>query len=186
MEMSLCGPKRSLGGGLKCRVCGVALGSELDDDLTKSVCRSCKDRPEAKRLGDLVAQKVGGARGAREFTEAELSLIGRIGKFMPAASLLKILNERLACDLGPDAVLYSMEQLQEVTGAAALEKGPSGDRASLRRLLSEARRQGVLDLVNEQLIDDFAVVFSLDAKQVTVLKDVLTARSRTAPGSASA
>ena len=40
-------------------------------------------------------------------------------------------------------------------------------------LLAKARREGVLDQINEQVINDFAVVYSLNQKQVMTLKDIL-------------
>jgi hypothetical protein len=43
----------------------------------------------------------------------------------------------------------------------------------MRKLINQARRDGVLGQVNEQVINDFAVVFSLNTRQVLALKDVL-------------
>ena len=48
-----------------------------------------------------------------------------------------------------------------------------GARPSVRKLLAQARRAGVLDQINEQVINDFAVVFQLNAKQVVELKDIV-------------
>jgi hypothetical protein len=52
---------------------------------------------------------------------------------------------------------------------------PAGghDWSSLRKLVAKARRDGVLERVTRQVIDDFAVVFSLNARQVLNLHDVL-------------
>ena len=110
----------------------------------------------------------------RQFTAAEKGLIRKVHGHMSAQQLLNILNERLACDLGPDAKQYTMEQLYaeigDVSGGA-----PAGghDWASLRKLLATAKRSGVLDTISEQVINDFAVVFSLNQKQVLVLKDIV-------------
>ena len=41
------------------------------------------------------------------------------------------------------------------------------------RLLAQARQSGVLQGINEQVIDDFAVVFQLNPKQVVQLKEIL-------------
>lgn len=169
----------------KCRLCACTLDPAEDDDLELRVCGSCKDRPEARRLAiGLAARKprrphlVRGAGGppAREFTPAECSLIHTVHAYMPAQTLLDLLNERLVCDLGPDAQRYTHEQLQAQIDKIATPTALAGgthDWASLRKLLAQARRSGVLEQVTEQVIDDFAVVFSLNPKQVLTLKDVL-------------
>lgn len=111
---------------------------------------------------------------ARPFTAAEKGLIKKVHGFTPAQQLLDILNERLRCDLGPDAVLYTMEQLYAEIGDASGGTPAGGhDWSSLRKLLAKAQSNGVLDCITEQVINDFAVVFSLNAKQVTVLKDIV-------------
>ena len=43
----------------------------------------------------------------------------------------------------------------------------------LRKLLAQARAAGTLDLITDQIIGDFAVVFLLTPNQVIRLKDVL-------------
>lgn len=111
---------------------------------------------------------------ARPFTVAEKGLIRKVHGFMPAQQLLDILNERLVCDLGEDAVLYSMEHLHTEIGDATGGIPVAGhDWPSLRKLIAKAERDGVLDAINEQVINDFAVVFSLNQKQVLVLKDII-------------
>lgn len=110
---------------------------------------------------------------ARPFTVADKGLIQKMHGFMPAQQLLDILNERLVCDLGQDAALYTMDQLHAEIGANAAVPAGGHDWPSLRKLLSKAERDGVLDAINEQTIDDFAVVFSLNSKQVMVLKDIV-------------
>jgi hypothetical protein len=93
---------------------------------------------------------------------------------MPAEQLLRLLNERLVCDLGADAKPYTMEQLYAEIGDAAGAVPVGGhDWASLRKLLAKARRAGVLSPITEQVINDFAVVFSLNTRQVLRLKDII-------------
>ncbi|MGE4241751.1 hypothetical protein [Ramlibacter sp.] len=113
-------------------------------------------------------------RSAREFTLAEKSLIAKVHGFMPAQQLLDILNDRLRSDLGDDARPYTMAQLQEIVDRVA-PTAPAGghDWASLRKLLAVAKRDGVLAKVTGQVIDDFAVVWGLNARQVMALKDTL-------------
>ncbi|PND30182.1 hypothetical protein C1I89_29890 [Achromobacter pulmonis] len=159
-------------------MCTCLLGAEDDDDPALELCGSCRRRPEARRLGlpvpPATERPAAAARPARDFTEAERALIRKIHGFMPAQQLLALLNERLACDLGPDATPYSMEQLHAAIGGLA-SPAPAGGHgwAAQRKLIAQARRAGLLAAVTEQLIDDFAVVFSLNPKQVLVLRDTL-------------
>lgn len=167
---------------IRCRLCTCLLGAEDDDDADLALCGSCRRRPEARRLGLPPASLTPAPsrpaaaipRSARDFTEAERALIRKIHGFMPAQQLLALLNERLACDLGPDATPYSMEQMHAAIGGLATP-APAGGHgwASQRKLIAQARRGGLLDAITEQLIDDFAVVFSLNPKQVLVLRDTL-------------
>lgn len=168
----------------KCRLCLVKLDPDEEDDFGRLLCDSCKTRPEAKRLGPVqvsppAAPQVKDTAPAREFTVAERSMIRKIHCFVPTQQLLDLLNERLACDLGPEASPYTVEQLHVAiaelgaAGQGGHAKGLGAGWASLRQVLSQARRAGVLDLVNEQVIADFAVVFQLNAKQVLNLKDIL-------------
>jgi hypothetical protein len=149
---------------------------DMDDDEAMGVCADCKDRPEAKRLGRVTSPSSvrGQKRSAREFTEAERSLIRKVHGYMQPAQLLAILNERLVCDLGPDAMPYTMEQLHSDIGeSSGSAKDGAKDWASLRKLMAKARRSGVLDKINEQVVHDFAVVFQLNAKQVMSIKDIV-------------
>ena len=165
----------------KCRLCRCRLDGSGDDDLTRELCGSCKTRPEARRLNDVAphsaTRKVGGDRSspaARAFTAAEKALIRKVHGYLPAQKLLEILNERLACDLGPDAAPYTIEQMYAEIGDAA-GAAPAGghDWASLRKLLGRAKQAGVMGAITEQVINDFAVVFSLNPKQALVLKDIV-------------
>src|SRR3546814_19420416 len=92
---------------------------------------------------------------------------------MPHAQLLAILNERLMCDLGPDAAQYTLDQLSAQIGDP-IQAAPAGghDWGSLRKMLGKASRDGLLDLIYEQVINDFVVVYSLNAKKVFNLKDI--------------
>lgn len=162
----------------RCRLCDARLDQARGDLLDVKVCHECKDRPEARRLG--LPPSAGNLRlpvPARDLTAADKSLIQKMQGFVPAAQLLAILNERLASDLGPDAAPYTMDQLR----AELLDQmDPAGatDWAGLRQLLAQARRSGVLAAVTAQVIDDFAIVFSLTAAQVLQLKDVLLDKQR--------
>ncbi len=110
----------------------------------------------------------------RQFSAADKSMIKRLHGFMPAQQLLDLLNERLEADRGPEEVKHTMEQLFAEIGEVADEVPADGhDWSSLRKLLAGARKKGLLDQVSSQLIDDFAVVYSLSPGQVLRLQDVL-------------
>lgn len=166
---------------IKCRLCRCTLDENEEDDFERTLCSSCKIRPEARRLGIALTRPPGKklksrpcTKSAREFTVAEKGLIRKVHGYMPAQQLLSILNERLLCDLGPDALPYTMEQLYNQIGDAPnTTASGSHDRASLRRLLTRSRNNGTLDVITEQVINDFAIVFSLNQKQVLVLKDII-------------
>ncbi len=113
----------------------------------------------------------GSGEGPRQFSPADKALIRKVHGFMPAGQLLGVLNERLQAD-DPDAERFTIAQLHEEIGEVT-PAGDSQDWASLRKLVAKARRDGLLDKVTRQLIDDFAVVFSLSAGQVVRLQDVL-------------
>ncbi|MCR6481024.1 hypothetical protein NU688_33040 [Variovorax sp. ZS18.2.2] len=112
----------------------------------------------------------------RGFNDADLALIRKIGAFMPAPKLLGVLNDRLVSDLGPDEEPYTLEQLNTTIKEVHGGSNPAllgRDWPSVRKLLAHARRAGVLEQINEQVINDFAVVFQLNAKQVVELKDIV-------------
>jgi hypothetical protein len=137
-----------------------------------------KERPDARRVVvPIPAPRAGIASrtaSAREFTPAEKSLIRKVHGYMPAVDLLRTLNERLLSDLGPDSTLYTMEQLYaEIGDAAGVVPAGGHDWASLRKLLAKAKRDGVLGSITEQVIHDFAVVYSLNMKQFLSLKEIV-------------
>jgi hypothetical protein len=105
-------------------------------------------------------------------------MIKKLHGFMPAQQLLDLLNERLVADQGEDVLPYTMQQLYAEIGEKAAATPAATDWPSLRKLLAGARRAGTLQLVTEQLIDDFAVVFSLNARQALSLKDILLTEGR--------
>ena len=150
----------------RCRLCGCAIDGDAEADPSIPACGSCKARPDARRSTT--------ARPARAFTEADKSLIRKVHGFLPQGQLLGILNDRLRSDLGPDAQPYTMEQLHAEIAAPPGAK-PGGDHgwAGLRKLLAQAKRAGTLDRITDQVINDFAVVFSLSPKQLMRLKDIL-------------
>lgn len=111
-----------------------------------------------------------------EFTAADRALIRNVHAYMPGDTLLAALNERLLADRGGAAVPYTMEQLHdEIRDTPSTPKG-GHDWATLRKLLASARKNGVLTGITRQVIDDFAVVYSLSSAQVVRLKDVILSR----------
>jgi hypothetical protein len=167
---------------VKCRLCLCKLEKDNGDDLIRLLCDSCKGRSEARRLGSPAAAELkpqargsGNSVPARAFTAAEKALIAKVHGYLPAQQLLGILNERLVCDLGEDANRYTMEQLYaEIGGVAGAVPAGGHDRASLRKLLSRAKHSGVLNAITDEVISDFAVIFSLNDRQLLVMKDVVT------------
>lgn len=175
---------------IKCCICGNTLDAVEGDDFEKRLCGVCEERPDAARR--VKAAAVGRtssttvnllsppANAGRAFTLADKSLISKLHGYMPHTQLLGILNERLVSDVGQGALLYTKAQLHDevlaITAANPTAGGaPAGghDWASLRKILNNAARSGVLEGVTEQVINDFAVVYSLNPKQVLVLKDIV-------------
>ena len=164
-----------------CRHCRSEPISDPNFDNARRLCGKCKTLPEAAHLLSIsrtVNLLDAGGKGAavkpRDFNLSEKSLIKRLHGDIPAEQLLAILNERLIADLGDSASPHSMEQLHAEIGGVIAALPPGGhDWASLRKLLTLARRDGTLDIINEQVIDDFAVIFSLSTKQLMQLKDIL-------------
>ena len=153
-----------------CRLCGCRLNGASSASITTGLCQECRHRPEAQRLGSTPSN----SSAARLFTAAEKSMISKMHGFLPADDLLRLLNERLAFDLGPDAAPYTMDMLRkEIATLDTPSAGDGADWSALRKRLAHARKSGVLDAIDRQVIDDFAVVFSLNPAQVLRLKDVL-------------
>jgi len=152
--------------GQQCRLCGCDIDGDPEADRTIPACGTCKVRPDARKP-PIQTQ-------ARAFTEADKSLIRKIHGYLPPMQLLGILNDRLRSDLGPESQPYTADQLYAEI-AAMPGSTLSGDHgwAGLRKLLAQARRAGTLDQINEQIINDFAVVFSLSPKHLMRLKDIL-------------
>jgi len=154
----------------RCRLCRCRLApDDPRDGVNDHLCAECRKHPGAKRP----------PAPPRPFNAAEKSLIAKVHGFMPAQQLLALLNDRLLADLGPEAAPHTIEQLHEELRRAA--PAGAGDWPTLRKLLGQARRDGVLERISAQTIDDFAVVFSLTPAQVLRLKDVvLTAAAESA------
>ncbi len=156
----------------RCRLCTCLLDpSSSGDDLVRGVCGDCRKHPAAKSLGPLAAAPKASS-GPLEFTAAEKALIRRVHGYMPAAQLLSLLNERLLADGRAGTQLHTIEQLHAETQALPAATG-GADWTSLRKLLAKARRDGLLERITAQVIDDFAVVFALSPAQVLRLKDVV-------------
>ena len=135
--------------------------------------------PGPKPAGSRLDRK---NRGTRGFTEAEKSLIRKTHGYIPVQQLLGILNERLKNDLGPNATPYMAEQLHaEIAKVAGAVPTNGSGWAALRKLLAQARANGTLDLITDQIIGDFAVVFLAAPNQVIRLKDVLLNREEDEP-----
>jgi hypothetical protein len=158
---------------VKCRLCTVRLhrGNHLDD-FVRQICGDCRQHPAAKRLGAVATPPPRNDGAPPDFTPAERSLIKRVGALMPSAQLLALLNERLQADGTPDAGLHTAEQLQAEMQSTPTPSGNT-DWSSMRKLLAQARREGVLNRITIQTIDDFAVVYALSSAQVLRLKDVV-------------
>lgn len=160
----------------RCRLCTCRLGP--DDDHERSLCEDCQERPEARqrRSRPPVPGGLGPRAGrpkARAFTPADKALIRRLHGYLPLDELLRLLNERLEADLGPDATAYTLEHLHTEL-QHAIDPSHGATWASLRTLLAQARRAGVLVLITPAVIDDFSVVYQLAPAQVMTLKDVIS------------
>lgn len=137
---------------------------------------AAKPGARATNLRSVAASAPAGANGtsSREFTAADKALIRKVHGYMSPLQLLGILNERLTADLGGNVTLYTIEQLRaEIAAVSSAVPASGNDWASLRKVLAKARRDGVLALISEEVINDFAVVYSLTQKQVLTLKDIL-------------
>ena len=174
-----------------CLNCRISLGMDHNDDprtLPGALCADCKATlsPSARRAlsgaqaGSAASiDKNGSARSSRtsrSFTAADSWLIAKSHSFMQPEMLLGILNDRLCLDRGGECAPYTMEQLHKaiaVLTPEVPEDGTGQDWPSIRRVLGQARRSGLLATVTEQLVLDFAVVFQLNARQIMTLKDIV-------------
>lgn len=137
-------------------------------------------RPEERQTKDTAFAGHGAGKGnvtslPRPFKPADIGLIRSLHNTMPAAQLLRVLNNRLMADIGADAPLYTMkmltDQIGELIGSHEVI-GVSGW-ADIRKLIAQAAKDGTLARCTEQTIHDFAVVFQLNEKQFIHLKEVL-------------
>lgn len=129
-------------------------------------------RPRGRVALAVVQEKQG--QKPREFTASDKALIRKVHGYMATLQLLGILNERLVCDVGDEATLYTINQLKaEIASVTTAVPASSNDWGTLRKLLAKARRNGVLNQIDERVINDFSVVYSLNQKAVMTLKDVL-------------
>lgn len=142
----------------------------LDDDAPPA--RTVTGRPSGRQ--DSRPTSAANQESPREFTPADKALIRKVHGYMSASQLLGILNERQACDLGANVPPYTIDQLRtEIASLVGAVPAGDNDWASLRKLLARAKRDKILDGITEQVINDFAVVFSLNQKQLLHLKDII-------------
>jgi hypothetical protein len=146
--------------------------AEIDARSTKRSVHLLSDVPRHSSPSETESASPP-SRTPRPFTPGEKSLIRKVHGYMPPQQLLEVLNERLISDQGPGAMPRTIEELYAEIGATEAVPASANDWSSLRKLVANARRSGVLDAINRQVIDDFAVVFSLSAGQVLRLQDVL-------------
>jgi hypothetical protein len=167
----------------RCKLCGCKLVMGSGDNMEAELCRDCKRRPAAapaSRIGTANAAPATSAaavhrppKGAplkpRAFSSADVALIKSL-HHLPAAQLLELLNGRHVDDgFAP----FTREQLYEQWKAVDTDLARAGEWASLRKLLNQARRTGVLAAITPQLVDDFAIVFSLSPAQHMHVRDVI-------------
>jgi hypothetical protein len=162
--------------GKRCQECNDLLDPESPDDFDNLICTGCQP---ARRAGNVEALPgvdwQSPRKPAREFTPADKSLIKSVHRNMANEKLLERLNERLLADLGPGASPYTPEQLLREIASLPGADDLARDFSMLRRLLNVARADGTLDEITPQTVDDFAVVFSLNERQLQHLKEVLFA-----------
>ena len=165
-------PALAIAGKPICKGCDNPFQPADLDQASRGVCGACL-KPGARPIGKTRPCTLLSGH-PRAFTPADKSLIDRVHGYMASSQLLELLNDRMRADIGGDAPPYTPQQLH-VAIQSVQTLPPVDSWSNVRKQLAEARRNGVLDHVNDQLIDDFAVVFSLTAKQVLHLKDVLLA-----------
>ncbi len=162
---------------LKCRVCEVLLGRDPTHNHKRGICELCLKRPEARKFLDpkpTTAPAAVSTKAPRPFTPADRALMKTLHSHLPIAELLRILNDRLVADVGPAAPRYTLEQLHaELHNITQHASASADDWTSLRRLIGQARRDGVLERLTPQLLEDFCVVFQLTAAQRTHVLDTI-------------
>lgn len=178
----------------KCRLCESFLDEDRDD-LDFLICKSCSTHPDALQLGApsktnppaapkraqprtqpaLVSIKPPTPPKPRSFTPADIGLIRQLSGAIPTTTLLSLLNDRLVADLGPSAPRYTLDQLEQAREQAqpAESAARGSDWATLRQALEHARRNGLLQQITAQTVEDFAVIFKLTPAQLMRVKDVL-------------
>jgi hypothetical protein len=168
-------PSRSL----VCLKCPSKLGAENGDSMEQGLCKPCKARWDMSNPRSVQAASPPKPERSVKVRTADLSgleksMISRVYGLMPTSQLLELLNTRRVAEAGPDAVLLTADAIRDEIGkVSASPVSGELDYPSLRKLLNQAKKDGTLALVTEQVINDFAVIFSLSAKQVMGLKDVL-------------
>lgn len=163
----------------KCSMCGCRLNPALGDNTTLSRCRAC-----AQRSHHVVSKRpkepdpsVRAAAGRTEFGAADKALIRSVHGYMSPERLLEVLNARRLAN-EEAATPFTAAQLQEEirTLVYAGQSGP-GNWAGMRKALASARTSGLLDTITPQVIEDFAVVFSLSPVQAAKLIDIVRAET---------
>lgn len=181
--MSAAVPGAALAVYTDCRLCGSRLFYNREhvgrrDDMNHGVCAECQGRPEARRfmgptpapIARTSAAPPAKPRVPRAFNAAERALIKSLRQ-LPAEQLLDILNGRAAAE--PNHVPFTRTQLVEELEKHLEAAAAGGEWASLRKLVGQARRSGLLVTVTLQVVDDFAVVFGLSPAQHMRLRDVI-------------
>lgn len=159
----------------RCRLCTIILGTDPGDDVERQLCVDHANDPRAKHPRPVAVPSAGlsPAKAPRPFTPADRSLIRNTHGYMPTTELLRILNERLHADVGPDVPDYTVEQLHAELRAIAVPTDGASSWAGLRQVLAAARRSGVLSSLTPQVLEDFAVVYQLSPAQLMTLRDVV-------------
>jgi hypothetical protein len=144
------------------------------DDLQGKRCKLCSGRDGG--AVEKPPSRVSAVSPVIALSPAEKGLVSRLYGFMETSRLLDLLNDRRVADIGAGAALVTFEQLQRETR----QDGPPNcgvlDFPTLRKVIRQAERDGTLAAIDENVINDFAVVFGLNAKQVIGLKDALLTR----------
>lgn len=176
----------------KCRDCGVSnVGTDPSWDFENGICSDCTQRRvDRRRLARRTATEGAGDVSARlgalqrpptpqfpALTAAERSLISRLKTSLSVGRLLGVLNDRRAADGNDDYPLLTHAQLGAIlasTNEAVPGARTGGDWAALRKLLRSADRSGLLQRISPQLIEDFAIIYSLSPAQIIRLREIIS------------